>query len=104
MATGPENRAKIINAARAIEYILDNPPSYASKIRLQTLIIKSAAADLKRRPQHRTPTESDPVTPQKRAAVLREKRLHPDLSLRKIGHKYNLNNARVSEILYGKRK
>ena len=47
---------------------------------------------------------SDPITPEKILAIIKEYADDPDITLHQVAAKHNVNHGRVSEILNGHRK
>lgn len=52
----------------------------------------------------RTPVRSRPATPELDKQIRQFKRDHPTLSIQRIGNRFKVNSARVSEALIGKRR
>lgn len=105
MATIPENIEKIFALTVKIEKIADSrPPNCKKELYSLANAIRACAINCRRRPQHRTSVKSDPMTPQKVARIWQERKAHPDWSQQKLAQYLNINSARVSEVLYGKRR
>jgi len=52
----------------------------------------------------RTPVRSRSATPDLKRQIRQFKRARPDASIQRIGNRFKVNSARVSEALIGKRK
>jgi hypothetical protein len=105
VATIPENIETILAVLVKMEHLADSrPPNVKSTMYAYCNAIRIATLNCRRRPQHRGPIKSDPMTPAKAKLILHLCHTNPNASLQEIAVKANVNLARVSEVLYGKRK
>jgi hypothetical protein len=105
MATIPENIETITTVLLKLEKLADSrPPNVKRTMYAYCNAIRIAALNCRRRPQHRGPVRSDPMTPAKTKLIHNLRQAHPDWSLQEIAVAANVNLARVSVALYGKRK
>jgi hypothetical protein len=105
MATIPDNIETITAVLLKMEKLADSrPPNVKRTMYAYCNAIRIAALNCRRRPQHKGPIKSDPMTPAKAKLIHNLRRQHPDWSLQEIAVAANVNLARVSEVLFGKRK
>ena len=105
MPTIPENLATIIDKIENIEHIaLTYLPYDKGRVLSHCKAIREAAENCRRRPQHRGPVKSDPMTPAKKQHIKSLRASYPDWSLQQIAVASKVNLARVSEVLFGKRR
>src|SRR5277367_3271288 len=105
MPTIPTNRQRIENAAKAIEFMVDQLPIIKARMFQQTLIIQIASHNtIRRKGRYRTRRKSVKMTPAVRAHIIATAAAHPDWSQQEIAVHCGVNAGRVSEVLHGKRR
>ena len=102
MATIPDNQNRIYLLLKDIEDDIANQ-RVSSQVTVDA--IRVCTVDCNRRKiLYKAPVTSDTMDYTKQIEILQTRVAHPDWSLQKIGTHCNVNGARVSEVLRGKRK
>lgn len=106
MARIPENQERIYLLLNDIEFdIASLPVNVRTPIQTKLDAIRVCTVDCyRRKPKHRAPITSDPMTIQKRINILQTMQAHPDWTQQQIGAANNVIAGRVSEVIRGKRK